>query len=137
MSQESPLNRGEEISAHLKDLKVEDIGMRLRGDLLRQCQVLLNELEVFQQCLVKQKKDNGVELRHFKNNVGTEVNSLEKVCNSSDVKHCEQTLPSSAKVACRHFLCQEHRLSPDPRLSLYLRMKLTQLAALKCGSCRS
>ena len=77
---ESP-NDGEEdkISAQLKELNVEDTGVRLREDLLHQCQVLLSELEEFQQYLVKQKKDSGVELRHFKNSVRTEVNSLEKV----------------------------------------------------------
>ena len=73
------LNGEEGLSVQLRDLSVEDSGIRLREDLLQQCQVLLSELEEFQQYLVKQKKDSGVELRHFKNSVRTEVNSLEKV----------------------------------------------------------
>lgn len=73
------LNGEEGLSVQLRDLNVEDSGIRLREDLLQQCQVLLSELEEFQQYLVKQKKDSGVELRHFKNSVRTEVNSLEKV----------------------------------------------------------
>jgi hypothetical protein len=73
------LNREEGLSVQLRDLSVEDSGIRLREDLLQQCQVLLSELEEFQQCLFKQKKDSGVELRHFKNSVRTEVNLLEKV----------------------------------------------------------
>jgi hypothetical protein len=79
MGNEGYLNREEGLSAQLEDLNVEDIGVRLRDDLLQQCQVLLNELEEFQQYLVKQKKDSGVELRHFKNSVRAEANSLEKV----------------------------------------------------------
>lgn len=79
MGYKDSLNGEEGISAQLKDLSVEDSSVRLREDLLRQCQVLLSELEEFQQYLVKQKKDSSVELRHFKNSVRTEVNSLEKV----------------------------------------------------------
>jgi hypothetical protein len=84
MGQESPANGEEVLSGQLRDLKVEDAGLRLREDLLQQCQVLLNELDEFQQCLAKQKKDK---LRHFKNSVQTEANSLEKVCNSRNVNH--------------------------------------------------
>jgi len=79
MSYRDSLNGGDGISTQLKDLSVEDSGVRLREDLLHQCQVLLSELEEFQQYLVKQKKDSGVELRHFKNSVRTEITSLEKV----------------------------------------------------------
>jgi hypothetical protein len=79
MGYEDSLNGEEGLSARLKDLSLEHSGVRLREDLLQQCQVLLSELEEFQQYLVKQKKDSGVELRHFKNSVRTEVNSLEKV----------------------------------------------------------
>jgi len=82
MGHKDSLNGGEEPSAQLNDLSVEDSGVRLRGELLQQCQVLLSELEEFQQYLVKQKKCDGVELRHFRNNVRTEANSLEKVGNS-------------------------------------------------------
>jgi hypothetical protein len=82
MGSEESLNGELGLSAQLKDLNVEDTGIRLREDLLQQCQVLLSELEEFQQHLVKQKKDIGVELRHFKNSVITEVRSLEKVGNS-------------------------------------------------------
>ncbi len=108
MGQESLINRERDFPAHLEDLKVEDTGLRLRGDLLRQCQVLLNELEEFEQYLVKQKKDNGVELRHFKNNVRTEAKSLEKVCNSRDVNHREQTFTLPAKSK---FVCEQSSLS--------------------------
>ena len=73
------LNGEERLSDQLKDLNMEEMGVRLREDLLQQCQVLLSELEEFQQYLVKRKKDSGVELRHFKNSVRTEVTSLEKV----------------------------------------------------------
>jgi hypothetical protein len=79
MGSEESLNGELGLSAQLKDLNVEDTGIRLREDLLQQCQVLLSELEEFQQYLVKQKKDISVELRHFKNSVITEVRSLEKV----------------------------------------------------------
>jgi len=79
MDSEESLNGELELSAQLKDLNVEDTGIQLREDLLQQCQVLLSELEEFQQYLVKQKKDIGVELRHFKNSLITEVRSLEKV----------------------------------------------------------
>lgn len=84
------------ISAQLEDLKVEDAGLQLRDSLLQQCRVLLNELEEFQQYLVKQKKDNGVELRHFKSSVRTEVNFLEKVCIpvifATVIKRCQSSL---------------------------------------------
>jgi hypothetical protein len=79
MSYKESTEEEERILAELEDLKVEDVGLQLRGNLLNQCQVLLKELEEFQQYLVKQKKDSGVELRHFKNSVRTEINSLEKV----------------------------------------------------------
>ncbi len=82
MGYEGLLKREEELSAQLKDLNVDDTSERLREDLLQQCQVLLCEVEEFEQFLVKQKKDNGVELRHFKNSVRTEANLLEKVCTS-------------------------------------------------------
>jgi hypothetical protein len=79
MGSKESLNRELGLSAQLRDLNVEDTGIRLREDLLQQCQALLSELEEFQQYLVKQKKDSGVELRHFKNSVITEIRSLEKV----------------------------------------------------------
>jgi hypothetical protein len=82
MGHKDSLNDEEGLSAQLNDLSAEDSGVRLREELLLQCQVLLSELEEFQQYLVQQKKDDGVELRHFRSNVRTEANSLEKVGNS-------------------------------------------------------
>ena len=47
--------------------------------LLTRCHVLLNELEQFQTFLIEHKKKHTVELRQFRNAVGSELKSLEKV----------------------------------------------------------
>jgi hypothetical protein len=101
MGDEESLDREERLSAQLIELNMEDTGVRLREDLLLKCQVLLSELEEFQRYLANQKKDSGVELRHFKNSVRTEVNSLEKVGTFKMTLLLELYNFHSAKLACQ------------------------------------
>jgi hypothetical protein len=60
-------------------LTISDPGDRNASDLLGGCRLLVEELEQFQHHLVTQKQNQGVELRHFKSCVKTELKSLEKV----------------------------------------------------------
>jgi len=57
--------------AHTDTVRVED--------LLRNCHVLLNELEAFRSFLVQRKKEHTVEIRQFRNSIQSELKSLEKV----------------------------------------------------------
>ena len=69
------------LSSQLGQLTVEETGERMRQNLLEKCNLLLSELEEFEQFLLK-KKDTGVELRHFKSSVKTELSLIQKVCAS-------------------------------------------------------
>ena len=50
----------------------------LHDDLLKRAHTLLADLDAYQQCLKIQKRQDEVEIRHFKRNVVTETRSLER-----------------------------------------------------------
>ena len=77
-------NGDDNLSSQLSDLNVQATGEKIRQSLLEQCTLLLSELGEFEQYLVT-KKDTGVELRHFKNSVKTELCLLQKVCVSDQI----------------------------------------------------
>ena len=54
-------------------------GASLAEDLLKRCHLLLSELEDFKSYLIKESKENAVELKPFRNSVISEIKSLEKV----------------------------------------------------------
>jgi hypothetical protein len=78
-------NGEDNLSSQLSDLTVQETGEKIRQSLLEQCTLLLSELGEFEQYLVTKKKDTGVELRHFKNSVKTELGLLQKVCASDQI----------------------------------------------------
>lgn len=63
----------------LENLVIDNSTGKLAADLLGRCEALLGEVETFQQFLVEQKRENTVEIRHFKSNLKAECKSLEKV----------------------------------------------------------
>ena len=63
----------------MSSLDIDPAGERLVSDLLKNCQILVGELELFQQYLMTQRKEVNVELRHYRGCVKTELKSLEKV----------------------------------------------------------
>lgn len=54
-------------------------GAELAEDLLRRCHELLDELQVFQEYLAKQKQAHAVEVKPFRNSIIAELKSLERV----------------------------------------------------------
>lgn len=78
-------NGEDNLSSQLNDLNVQETGEKIRQSLLEQCTLLLSELGEFEQYLVTKKKDTGVELRHFKSSVKTELGLLQKVCASDQI----------------------------------------------------
>jgi hypothetical protein len=58
----------------------EEDTQTLASDLLQKCQTLLSEVEIFSKFLDSQNGPNEVELRRFKNDIKTELKSIEKVC---------------------------------------------------------
>lgn len=66
-----------DVSSQLSELDLEG-GADEGQELLDRCRVLVDELEVFQNYLQKEKKETA-ELRQFKGSVSTEYNLLKKV----------------------------------------------------------
>jgi hypothetical protein len=79
---EADENPPEALHEGLAALDVSDSGAkfgRLASNMQQRCQLLLEELEQFQSCLKRQRRENHVELRTFKSSLQAEMRLLDKV----------------------------------------------------------